>query len=127
MKDGAGKSFAQCYNCQSAVDAQEQIIVAATPIRQGDDVKQVEAMLNIMEANLEGFAPGMPATLDAGCFSEANVMLLERAGLNVFMATGKVKHGEVSPPVRGRPPADLSTKQRTQHKVRTKRGKEGSG
>jgi hypothetical protein len=33
-----------------------------------------------------------------------NVMLLEDAGLDVFVATGKVKHMEVLPPVRGRPP-----------------------
>jgi hypothetical protein len=124
MKDGASKSFAQCYNCQAAVDAEEQIIVAATLTQQGNDVGQVEAMLDIMEANLEGFAPGMAATLDAGYFSEANVMLLEDAGLDVFMATGKVKHGEVLPPVRGRPPADLTTKQRMQRKLHTKRGKE---
>ena len=124
MKDGASKSFAQCYNCQAAVDAEEQIIVAATLTQQGNDVGQVEAMLDIMEANLEGFAPGMAATLDAGYFSEANVMLLEDAGLDVFMATGKVKHGEVLPAVRGRPPADLTTKQRMQRKLRTKRGKE---
>jgi len=123
MKDGATKSFAQCYNCQAAVDAEEQIIVAATLTQQGNDVGQVEAMLDIMETNLEGFAPRMAATLDAGYFSEDNVMLLEDAGLDVFMATGKVKHGEVLPAVRGRPPVDLTTKQRMQRKLRTKRGK----
>jgi transposase len=124
MKDGATNSFAQCYNCQAAVDAQQQIIVAATLTQQGNDVGQVEAMLDIMETNLEGFAPKMAATLDAGYFSEDNVMLLEDAGLDVFMATGKVKHGEVLPAVRGRPPADLTTKQRMQRKLRSKRGKE---
>lgn len=123
MKDSATKSFAQCYNCQAAVDGEEQVIVAATLTQQGNDVGQVEAMLDVMESNLEGFAPGMAVTLDAGYFSEDNVMLLEDAGLDVFVATGKVKHGEVLPPVRGRPPADLTTKQRMQRKLRTKRGK----
>jgi hypothetical protein len=123
MKDSATKSFAQCYNCQAAVDGEEQVIVAATLTQQGNDVGQVEAMLDVMESNLEGFAPGMAVTLDAGYFSEDNVMLLEDAGLDVFVATGKVKHGEVLPPVRGRPPADLTTKQRMQGKLRTKRGK----
>jgi transposase len=123
MKDSATKSFAQCYNCQAAVDGEEQVIVAATLTQQGNDVGQVEAMLDVMESNLEGFAPGMAVTLDAGYFSEHNVMLLEDAGLDVFVATGKVKHGEVLPPVRGRPPADLTTKQRMQGKLRTKRGK----
>jgi transposase len=123
MKDGATKSFAQCYNGQAAVDAAEQIIVAATLTQQSNDVGQVEAMLDIMETNLDGFAPGMAVTLDAGYFSEDNVMLLEDAGLDVFMATGKVKHGEVLPPVRGRPPANLTTKQRMLRKLHTKRGK----
>lgn len=123
MKDSATKSFAQCYNCQAAVDGEEQVIVAATLTQQGNDVGQVEAMLDVMESNLEGFAPGMAVTLDAGYFSEDNVMLLEDAGLDAFVATGKVKHGEVLPPVRGRPPADLTTKQRMQRKLRTKRGK----
>jgi transposase len=123
MKDSATQSFAQCYNCQAAVDAEEQVIVAATLTQQGNDVGQVEEMLDVMESNLDGFAPGMVATLDAGYFSEDNVMLLEDAGLDAFIATGKVKHGEVLPAVRGRPPADLTTKQRMQRKLRSKRGK----
>ena len=123
MNDSATKAFSQCYNYQAAVDGEEQVIVAATLTQQGNDVGQVEAMLDVMESNLEGFAPGMAVTLDAGYFSEDNVMLLEDAGLDVFVATGKVKHGEVLPPVRGRPPADLTTKQRMQRKLRTKRGK----
>ena len=35
MKDSATKSFAQCYNCQAAVDGEEQVIVAATLTQQG--------------------------------------------------------------------------------------------
>jgi hypothetical protein len=68
MKDSATKSFAQCYNCQAAVDGEEQVIVAATLTQQGNDVGQVEAMLDVMESHLEGFAPGMALTLDAGYF-----------------------------------------------------------
>lgn len=124
MKDGATKSFAQCYNGQAAVDEGAQVIVAATLTQQSNDVGQVETMLDIMETNLEGFAPGMAVTLDSGYFSQENVMLLEDAGLDVFMATGKMKHGEVLPPVRGRLPANLTTRQRMQRKLHTKRGSE---
>jgi hypothetical protein len=80
MKDGATKSFAQCYNGQAAVDEEAQVIVAATLTQQSNDVGQVETMHETMETNLEGFAPRMAVTLDSGYFSQDNVMLLEDAG-----------------------------------------------
>jgi transposase len=122
MKDSATKSFAQCYNAQAAVDEEAQVIVAATLTQQSNDVGQVEAMLGIMETNLEGFAPGMAVSLDAGYFSENNVKLLEAAGLDVYVAPGKVKHGEALPSVRGRLPANLTTSERMRRKLRTLRG-----
>jgi hypothetical protein len=90
MKDGATKSFAQCYNAQAAVDEEAQVIVAATLTQQSNDVGQVETMHEIMETNHEGFAPRMAVTLDSGYFSQDNVMLLEDAGrLHGFTTSAK--------------------------------------
>lgn len=55
---------------------------------------------------------GMAVTADAGCFGETNVMLFEYALLAPYLATQKMKHGQALPPVRGRPPKDLTFKER---------------
>jgi hypothetical protein len=51
-------------------------------------------------------------------------MLFEDALLDPFMATQKMKHGEVLPNVRGRPPKDMTSRQRMIRKVCTKRGQQ---
>ena len=123
MKDGASKSFEQCYNCQAAVDAEAQVIVAASLTQQANDKCQVEPMLEVMETNLEGLPLRLAVSMDAGYFSEDNIMLLEDAGFDPHVATGRIKHGATLPAVRGRPPRDMTAKERMQRKLRTKRGK----
>ena len=49
----------------------------------------------------------MAITTDAGYFSEPNLMLFEDALLNHFMATQRMKHGEVLPPVQGANPKKI--------------------
>ena len=108
MKVTTTNSFDQCYNGQAIVDDLSQVIVAANLSQYANDSEEVEPILDILEENLGGIPHGMAITTDAGYFSETNLMLFEDALLDPFMATQRMKHGEVLPNVRGRPPRDMT-------------------
>lgn len=122
MKMSSTKSFEQCYNCQAAVDEESQVIVGTLVTQQANDVNQVEPMLDELEENLGHIPFRLEMSMDAGYFSEDNVMVLEDAGVDAFVATGRMKHGEIPPTVRGRPAQDMTTKERMTRKLRTQRG-----
>jgi transposase len=122
MKVTSTNSFEQCYNGQAMVDDSFQIIVASGLSQRANDSEQVEPLLDTLEENLGGIPRKMAITTDAGYFSETNLMLFEDALLDPFMATKKIKHGEVVPPVRGRPPNDMTPRERMIRKISTKRG-----
>jgi hypothetical protein len=122
MKVTSTNSFEQCYNGQAMVDDCFQVIVAAGLSRNANDLDEVEPILDILEENLGGIPRKMAITTDAGYFSDTNVMLFEDALLDPFIATIKMKHGEVPPAVRGRPPNDLTPKERMIRKLCTRRG-----
>jgi len=124
MKVSSTNSFEQCYNGQAIVDDFSQVIVAAGLSQHANDVEEVEPILDILEGNLGGIPHHMAITTDAGYFSETNLMLFEDALLNPFMATQKMKHGEVPPQVRGRIPQDMTPKDRMRRKLSTKKGHE---
>jgi transposase len=124
MKVTSTNSFEQCYNGQAMVDDSFQVIVAANLSQNANDSEEVEPILDILEENLSGIPRGMAITTDAGYFSETNLMLFEDALLDPFMATQKMKHGEVVPSVRGRPPKDMTPRERMIRKVSTKRGQQ---
>lgn len=71
MKDHASNTFVQGYNAQLGVDAQAQIIVAATVVQAGNDQEQLVPVLLRVKQNLGQ----LPATVsaDAGYFSSAAV------------------------------------------------------
>ena len=124
MKVSSTNSFEQCYNGQAIVDDASQVIVAAGLSQNANDMDEVEPILDILEENLAGIPHHMAITTDAGYFSETNLMLFEDALLNPFMATQKMKHGEVPPQVRGRIPQDMTPKDRMRRKLSTKKGHE---
>jgi len=124
MKVSSTNSFEQCYNGQAIVDDSSQVIVAADLSQHANDLEEVEPILDILEENLGGIPHHMAITTDAGYFSETNLMLFEDALLNPFMATQKMKHGEVLPQVRGRIPQDMTPKDRMRRKLSTKKGQE---
>ena len=121
MKCSATKSFEQCYNAQAAVDEDHQVIVASALTQAANDTKQLEPMVEAMAENLGGLPEVL--TADAGYFSEDNVKAIAGREIDAYIAVEKMKHGEVAPPVRGRPPKDLSIKDRMRRKLRTKRGR----
>ena len=94
MPDGAHKgSFVQAYNTQIVVDSQAQIIVAAEVTQETNDKQQLAPMLAQVEQNL-GAKPEA-ASADTGYWSEAQLNDQRLKGIELYVATGKQKHGEV--------------------------------
>jgi transposase len=93
MPDGGHKgSFVQGFNAQIAVDSAAQIIVAAEVTQESNDKQQLAPMLAQVEQNL-GAKP-KAATADAGYFSEDQVNDERAKDIDLYVATGKQKHGQ---------------------------------
>ena len=123
MKDGATKAFTQAFNGQVAVDSKYQIIVAAGVTQECNDKHQVEPMVERMKANLGGLCPKQ-MSLDNGYYSDENVEFLRQKGIDAYIATGRLKHGEAPLPApRGRIPRRLTVKERMARKLRTVKGR----
>ena len=124
----SNKGFDQCGNAQAVVN-EAQIIVSADVTDQANDSRQVEPMVAQTLENLEavGVEENIGAfTADAGYFSEDNVTTLaanERIE-EAYIATGRLKHHEQVPDApQGRPPKDLTAKEKMARKLRTKQGR----
>jgi hypothetical protein len=62
--------------------------------------------------------------MDAGFFSEANIQALQDLGVDPYIAAGRQKHTQESPPPpQGRVPAKATPKERMQRKLRTRKGR----
>lgn len=123
MLDGATKSFEQSYNCQAAVDAKAQVIVAAQVTQKANDKQQVKPLIEQLKTNLGESKPRV-VSADAGYFSEDNVKYLESEQIDPYVATGRQKHGVVEPMApRGRIPSRATLQERMARKLRTKKGK----
>jgi transposase len=118
MKTNDG--FLQGYNCQAAVDGAHQIIVAQAVTNQPPDVEHFIPMMEQVIGNCG--KPPHSISADAGYFSEANVEWAFNQGANPHIATGRRKHDEPAPTVRGRAPTDLTLKQRMARKLATQAG-----
>ena len=122
MKDGAGKSFEQSYNCQAAVDEETQVIVAGRVTQEPNDKKELKPSIEKIKANMDGKVPDKLSGA-AGYFSETNVKVLEEQGIDPYLAAGKQKHGDKPLPAsRGRIPMNATVKERMARKLRTKNG-----
>jgi transposase len=126
MKTSDG-SFHQCYNGQAVVDSRTQVIVAAELSDQAPDAEQLAPALGQLADNLDALDTELPdgaaLTADAGYFSEENVTITTRHGLDPFIATGRFKHSEPPAPApRGPIPKNATPKQRMARKLKTKSG-----
>ncbi len=123
----SNKGFDQCGNAQ-AVANEEQIIIAADVTPQANDKQQVVPMVEQSQENLQ--AAGVEEKIgafdaDTGYFSEENVSYLEGEQIDPHIATERLKHYVKIPLVpKGRPPKELTVKQRMARKLRTKKGRE---
>jgi hypothetical protein len=93
LKDGTG--YVQGYNCQTVVDEEHQIIIAAGASNQAPDAEYLKPMLAAAVANC-GTTPAA-FTADAGYWSDGNARFCEELGTNAFIATGRQKHGTALP------------------------------
>jgi hypothetical protein len=116
-KDG----FIQGFNAQAAVDEAHQIIVAQALTNQPPDVEHFVPMMEQIIENC-GDVPDA-VTADAGYFSEENVLRAAERGIDAYIATGRLKHGDELPPVRGRAPEGMSVKDWMARRLRTKKGR----
>ena len=117
-----GDGFIQGYNAQATVDDTFQVIVAqhVTPV--GNDVKELEPAVGNIERVL-GDKPEI-VLADAGYWSQTNAEFLMREGIEGYIATGRQKHREVTPPPpRGRPLGDMTLRERMARTLRTVKGK----
>ena len=89
-----GTDFVQGYNCQAAVDADSQVIVAEAVTNQGTDVGQLKPMVKQIRTNTGRQAKELSA--DAGYASEENLKELAHRGIQGYVATGRQRHGQAS-------------------------------
>jgi len=114
--------FMQGYNAQVAVDAHAQVIVAQHVTPAAPDVQQLPVVVAAMTAGLRRKPKQVLA--DAGYWSEANVHLLERQQMAAYIATKRQQHSApLGPAPRGRPPKDLTVRDRMERKLRTVAGR----
>jgi transposase len=121
MPDGGRKgSFVQGFNTQIAVDSTAQIIVAAAVTQETNDKRQLGPMLQQIRQNL-GAKPAA-VSADTGYFSEEQVTGEHAQGIELYVATGKQKHGEAT--VADSPVADDTALERMKQKLKTEAGHE---
>ena len=84
--------YLQGYNCQAAVDAKAQIIVAHATTNEQNDAPQLVPMLDAIRRNTGRQAGELSA--DVGYLSEENLAELKRRRISGYIATGRQKHGE---------------------------------
>jgi DDE family transposase len=90
MRDNARKCFVQGYNAQIAVDAHQQIIVAAEVTQQVTDREQLLPMVESIRASTSAVPQAVLA--DAGYWDTASLRELSRQGIQVLMSPdGTVK------------------------------------
>ena len=89
------EGFQQCYNAQTAVDAESQVIVACDVTQSASDCDQLKALVEKIEANT-GHNPA-ELSADSGYCSEENLAELERRAIRGYVATGKQQHGQPAP------------------------------
>jgi transposase len=122
MPDGANKgSFVQGYNAQIAVDSASQVIVAAEITQATNDKKQLLPMIAQIAANLKQKPEKVSA--DTGYFSAANVTDESVKDVDLYVATGRDKHGDMTEPCSNPPSPGTSPKEAMREKLRTETGR----
>jgi transposase len=112
-KDG----FIQAYNCQAAVDADSQVIVAQSASNHANDVGELMPMLRRIKELTGRQAEELSA--DTGYCSEENLKGLKRHHVSGYVATGRQKHGTASATSAAPLPEDSY---RTEMRERLRRG-----
>ena len=124
MKNSRDGGFHQGYNAQAAVAQESLLIVGESVSNHANDQQEVEPTLAAIPAAL-----GKPAAaaLDTGYFSEGNVRVLEAAGIDPYIATGRSPHNQgyaaFFATAGEAPDESASLKEKMAYKLRTVAGK----
>lgn len=95
-----GQEYVQGYNCQAAVEADSQVIVARGVGNQQNDGAELIPILDQIRANLGRQARELSA--DHGYCTEENLKELSRRRIRGYVATGRQRHRTQAPaPARG--------------------------
>ncbi len=136
MMPQSNKGWDYAPNAQVSVDGAFQIIVACFVTEAVNDKEQAVPLAEATRAKLQqagvelpqdetGAAQKIPATLDAGYYSEQAAAGLEERGFDPHMATGRQKHnqGKVETTTAALP-AGATAKEKMQAKLRTPAGQQ---
>jgi transposase len=99
MKGADG--FVQAYNAQIVVEECSQLIVAQAVTQEANDKKQTIPMVEAIEEQAEQTPEQLLA--DSGYCSDENLKILEDKPIDVYIATGRQKHGEKPRPCKRGP------------------------
>ena len=119
--------FHYAYNAQTVVDEHSQVILTAKVTDQAGDVAQLIPMMaaateNLADAGIEA-APTV-FLADAGYCSQDNLEQVADTGVDVLVATGRIRRNERVPDTpRGRIPKDATRRERMARRLRTKAGR----
>jgi len=133
MKAGSGKHFEQSYNAQAAVDTEGSMLIMGGYVTQNaNDKKELELIVTSVDEEVREIDT---VSADTGFYSEGAVAAVEkknkegkREGPEVYCAVEKGHHGKtvkdlIDKGPRGRPPANMSNKEKMARKLKTKEGK----
>jgi transposase len=136
MMPQSNKGWDYATNAQVSVDGHGQIIVACFVTAAVNDKEQAVPLAEATRENLaqagvalptddRGATQKVPATLDAGYYSEQAAAGLEERGFDPHMATGRQKHNQGQAPTTSAPlPAGATAKEQMQAKLRTPAGQQ---
>lgn len=122
----AGGGFEQCYNAQALVDTETMLVLVPEVVQAPNDKRQVEPMLETVQALPADLAQPERLLADSGFFSEANVAACEAAGIEPSIALARDTHHPhwserfEDPP---NPPADAAPLERMAHRLKTPAGR----
>ncbi len=85
----SNEGYQQCYNAQTAVDADSQIIVATGFTESASDANQLKPVLDALKENLDDVPDRILA--DSGYASESNLQMLEGRQIDGYVALGREK------------------------------------
>ena len=113
--------FVQAYNGQAVVEQKCQLIVAQAVTQEANDKKQTIPMMEAIKEQ----AGQMPAELlaDSGYCSDENLKALENKPVDIYIATGRQKHGKRGPSCKPGPlPQGAKRVDKMARKLQTKAG-----
>jgi len=113
--------FVQAYNAQIVVESEHQFIVGQAVTQEVNDKRQLTPMVETVVTQF-GERPTQ-VLADSGYCSETNLATLAATDLDLYIATGRLKHGEPPPCPRGPLPKDATWTDRMRRKLQTKAGK----